>query len=771
MSYSMAVAQLLKDNPHAEGWFNTIGDEAAKFAWGYDWEAKENKDDQTGWTPDFGGAYGWEYNNQFEYIKRMACIAPIGVFTPYDMNLSSWDIQGKWKLASYSSYLKHRPLWFYDGRPDLYPGTEWGNIITKIAVPYNLQFHIWRIGAAPGETEPATFSIRLCGGEGGQQYQLTLPAYGRTGKEHADITGRTGDEFCKAILYGRCAGGDWSVVDTMGAGSAPALSEVSKSPKFQAVRIEYLPGALIISIGESESWVVTGPWWQRNGQLVEHVDLQPGQVEVRVIGHTAMFAMHRLLYPSGISIRPKRVAVVGGFFSNSPQYNVLGRGDAGTTITATPTPSPTEFGNGWYPDVRFTSNSPNYRAALYNIQEYRTAVLSTGVSNIQSTQDNPNFILEELSGETRLDYKGSTMKALITCAPGEELATIGANCGVRGLVNVHDGETSEQYNFPVTGTPYFTQMFSGYAEAPSKIKPPGVAGNIRAEVTASDIISSRLRKKCIDYQCSFEGNTYGNGWTVQSAFQYLLNSAGVPNSLISINAAMPIVNMPISQNPGKRLFKFQPDADYAQVIDTVVKAGWCWSVANPGAKRGMVWGVNPAGVVFLDVAREWDGTIDYTLDANSAVPEDMVMNFRSSKSLSEFKNILTVMAGEGEDAVARMLYDEGSWSDASASNFIGDIWKEFKSYPDGTDINAITNEIWERIARWNNFIQWETDDNPWLMPNNMVAVYPQGLSSGAYPDMKGLEIPAGSVYEIISKSWLSKAGGRFSQTLQAVRVA
>lgn len=771
MSYSLVNGQLIKDNPHLFGWFDTIAG-GAKFSWGCDWEAQEAKDQLEGFSPDIGGSYGWEYNNQLEYIKRLACIAPIGTFTPADMTTAAWQTQGRWQLTSTTNFFKHRALWFYDGRPNLYPGTQWGYAKTVADTEPNVQFHIWRVGQAAGELQPSTFSIRFLG-DGNQQYQLTLPAYGLTGKEHEELTGRVGDKYCKAILYGQQAGSGWSVVDTFGAGAAPELMSYTAVPKFQAVRIEYLPGTLLIRIGEGESWAVTGPWNLRNGQEVSNIELAAGPIEVRVIGHTAMFSMYEMVYPTEIKLYPWATAVTDTLINPTPSYRVIARTPAGTAITAAPTVNTCAIGVGTRPEVTFTSETGKNRACLYDVQEYRPALISAGVSNPEQTQNNSNFVLEEMSGETRQDFKGSTMTATVSAAPGSDLASIQPNSSIVALVNVHDGATHVLYDYPVTGTPYYKIMFSGYADAPSKEKPAGPKGNMRASVSARDLIDARLRKKCIDWQCSFEGNGTTAGWTVQAAFRYLLNAAGVPDALIGIDETLPPILMPGSIQPGKRKFKYQPDTDYAQALDGIVQAGWTWSTARPGQKRGLQWGVNQLGIVFLTSAYEWvaGSTADWTLDAETTTVEDMVSNLRSSRSLDDFKNYIAVMSGEGVEAAARILCDEASWSDPAAASFIGDVWKQFTSFPDGVDVDARAQEIWERVARWNWMIEWTMDDCPWLMPQQNVLVSPGYL--GATPENPGInmEIPVGgAVYTIINKSWRANNAGRYSQTLQAVRV-
>ena len=60
MSYTTPVANLIVDNAHADGL-------TTEWGIGRDWVAAEPKEDPRGFTPDLGGAYGWQYKNKFEY--------------------------------------------------------------------------------------------------------------------------------------------------------------------------------------------------------------------------------------------------------------------------------------------------------------------------------------------------------------------------------------------------------------------------------------------------------------------------------------------------------------------------------------------------------------------------------------------------------------------------------------------------------------------------------------------------------------------------------
>lgn len=827
MAYSLVVGQLVVDNPHADGWFNTYTDDGA-FYCGRDWEALERRDDVKGFSPDVAGQYGWEYANTFEYIDKLACIAPMGTKGTLDsdgkevlpdMNPGDWRFLAgaphfapMWKLSSKSAYLKQRVLWFYDSRPNLYPNGVYpdgvfGQAISQASYTPNLQFYIWRNGRHPDETEPPLVYIGFYG-DGNEQYQIHLPGKeAQTGKIHKEMTGEEKRQYSKALLLGRKGGTPtWTVIDTQGAGAAPTIGKLTAQASFQSVRIETLQNALLIRMGDGEPWIVSGPWHDAYGQEVQTINLAAGKIEVGFIGHAGSFAMYPLNYPTSVTIYPRRSWWMPyppwANRLDSIGFNVLGHIPSGTGITVEQ-PHRHRYDDGSddddhevasWPNCTFTGTGYN-RAQLFAVQEYRTGKRNDGVSAPVTTRNSSNFRLVSMSGNIGEDYKGSTLTATAEADPGVALATIAADSKVKAQVNTTNGDTHLNYD----SGGYFSTQFVGYLTAPSKEKPPGPSGNMTAEITAADLIEARLRTMQMGYQCSFEGTERdGVGWTVGGAFKYLLNAAGVPDSCIYIAPSITNLQLPYSTLPGKRLLKFAPDTDFAQALDEIVGSVGIPSTTRPGYWRGLQWGVNPVGtfipnlldtgwprtpadpldrnrVVFLLPAYEHRPTLyDYTLDTFTTTPEDLIANFRAERSVDDFCNLLVAMQGQGADADSKVFFDERSWSDDSYARFIGRLKMRFETFSDGgpsyygaagsrASLRGRAEELWERIARWHWLISWTMDDCPWLLPQDEVRVVPGALATG-------LEVPSGAIFEIVSKSWSADAAGRYSQTLQAVRV-
>jgi len=356
----------------------------------------------------------------------------------------------------------------------------------------------------------------------------------------------------------------------------------------------------------------------------------------------------------------------------------------------------------------------------------------------------PTFKLLECSGQVGENWRGSSVTATLQNLPGNDLNFAKSNSKV--IVNVQ-----------ATGAP--VTLFTGYVTPPEQEMRPGArlgatsSAKTVAKLSAQDIIEARLAKKQMMFHCSYEG------WTEGAAFAHILNRAGVPSALISIDAAcVNVLNRdstttsPDGKQRGKRKFRFSPDCEVISALDSIAKA------------NGRRWGVNAAGVVFLapklaHVTWGADPQTDpthHTLDYDSLVAEDLVDSFRSTLTVSDFRNFLLVMVGEGNDAAAKVITDTASmWTD-TATNFVGDIWSRFVAFPDGSDLDAIAVALWDEIATWHHYVEWGMKDRPQIMPDHEVRMQvPTNL------------VADNAVFRVLSKSWQCQRDGRYSQTLQS----
>jgi hypothetical protein len=790
MAYSRVVSQLIADYPHADGHIDTLA--SGRLGIGRDWEAREPRENgDWGNTPDVWGQYGWDYGGIAEYIEVLQGIAPLGTFTRADMELGSsagqWTVEnGTWRASSAAGLLKHEWLHYYDGRPGRLAADAEGRVVSVDSLAPNLQVNLWRMGGAHNDTEPAWVLILFTNPLGSQQYGFVFPAL-----DEADASvdfGSVGNPwFTQPLFFG------WpdnetlpTVIDPMSAGSAPRLGKFGAQPTFQMVRIEYLDGAVIVRDGDDKNpWVFAGDWRSVGGQTIERVYIGPGPVKIAVCGHTVMAQCFELDYPASVIVRPRKSFVVSRHYQETAAYKVVGQTPGASTITI----AQEDTGLGSRPKVTFASSN-GQRPILYCVQEYREPVFSAGDTDPHYSQGDADFQVLSMRGQINENWRGSTCEVEIEARVGAVPDILQASAKVQAMVNVHDGATNASYDWtdPITSTPYSLQ-FTGYA-LPDEFTRIGreKAGKSVYSVTAADLIEARLRDNELVSQCSFEGNGTSAGWNIRDAFVYLLNCAGVPgdpaagetDGLISIDSEITYAGMgtgyylPHGTARAGRKLKFRPDTDYVSALDELVSVcGMPTSLVDgagvpnctlPGGitktRRGLQWGVGQDGIVFLRPAYEHvAGEYDVTLDDDTTTLEYITQEFRATRSLQDWRNLLCVMVGEGIDATAMYLYDEASWSTDTAANFCGHVRARFAGFPDASDLDAIAQQLWEDIAWWNYAVSWQMQDCPWLMPGNEVRM-----------SVEGVNVNANAIYRITSKTWEAGSDGRYRQTLEAVNV-
>ncbi len=756
MSYTRCVMELWADNAHADGMITTRGG-------GRDWEATEPREDQPGWTPDVWGQYGWDYAGKCEYLSYLRGVAPIRTYTRTDMSLAAWTVvSGLWREGAIAGNLDIAGLHYYDGLPDRYAAGAHGVIESDGDLGPNLRLGRWRMGGAPVETAPALGAEYWTNPDNSVQYGLHLPGLGTAGAYHDSVTGTSGAELSKPLLLGKPATESvWTVIDQLDAGAGPRAGSVDKAPVLEIVRVELDDGVLAIRLNDHDRpWVYAGEWQTAGGAAVERIRMGPGPIRVVAIGGTIIFDCCELAPPASATVRPYKFWHVPADLEDTPGYRILADTPAGTGISAA-----VEYTGGTAgarPVVTMTATGQE-RPVLYCVQDYRTPTIGGAVSAPGRTQGNANFKLLSMSGEATSAWRGATMEADVVALPGQTLNDVRPNTQLKGLVNVDDGGTNVLYDYTdaVTGIEYSTQ-FTGRVIPPERGR-TGIGG-VRGTLRAADYVDSNLARMDVIAQCSFEGNGGASGWNVVSAYRHLLNCCGVPDSRINIHADITAANLgaqyylPGGTARGSRHLKFGPGVGMIEALDTLVGSVGMPSAVRPGEKQGLRWGQAIDGDMFLAPAYEHvPAHYDWELDESTATAEDLVTEFRSSRSLDDFRNALMVMAGEGIDAAARTIVDMASWSDPTAASFIGAIWSRFEGMPDASDVDAIAQDLWEEVARWNWLARWEMVDCPWILPDHDVMVTVTGV------------VPAGSVWRVISKRW-SAEDGRYRQSLKAVRV-
>lgn len=711
MSYVRLAANLIIDNADADGRITVMGV-------GRDWEATEPRDETIKFTPDIGSAYAWEYNGLFEYIDRLNGIAPLGTYTPGDMSLAGWtQTSGSWGLSSAANATGYRFLQYYDDTGAIGRLTSTGNYSP------NLAMWIWRF---PGTgTIPALLGLHFLGSAGAPEYAIYWPAQTEWGAYEATLTGQSGGQYTSPLLLGRPQSESvFSVIDRQQSGGTLRLGDFGAEPVYQVLKVEYLDGYLLVRSGDQEAvWEYGGEWTSAGGKTVDFA-LGTGPIEFRVIGQPAMINVQQLTYPASAIIKPRLGLGAPAEYEQTPSYRILAGLATGTAITAaSETMTPAEFTR---PAVTFTTSDTSNRAILYCVQEYRAATIGAADSNPVNTQDFDALRLVGISGHLDDRWRGATVEGTIRAAPGVTLATNKPNTKVAARLSGDAGAS-------------WTTMFTGYSVPPGKAKSEGVQAVV-AEIQCVDIIGARLQHKQMGEHCSYEA------WVEKDAWEYILTRAGVPAALQNIDATFTGL-LPTSKQKGARKLRFTADTGVISALDTLAEV------------RGRRWGVGYDGVVFVgEPLTHTAADYDFTVDEDTATLEDVVNTFSSEQALADFANLLRVMVAEGADAAAKQYINYASITDATAADFIGDIWEKYSYYPDGDDVSIIGDKLWAEVAQFQQAIRFEMTDHPEYLPDMYVQV-----------DFSNVDIVTNSIFRVTDKSW-SENDGRYRQTLEAVLV-
>jgi hypothetical protein len=727
MAYVRAAVQIVVDAAHCDGMLTVQGV-------GRDWRTLEPRDalDIGQRTPDLGGQYGWHYNGLFERIPALNGIAPIMTYTPADMDLGDWTVQsGMWRESHTSGNMRHKALEFYDGLPGRYGASAHGHLTSTADWAPNVDFIAVRMPQAPDETEPGTLELWFRGATAGDLYCIGWPTAGPSGA-YGTAQGRTGWQSHPYLMGKRTGDSTWTLIDTLRSTTVPG--EHGKTLLVQHHRIQYLDGTLLISTdGKGDPWAFSGTWMHSSGDVTFALD-ESAPIDLVIVGHTALIGVYQLaapasavLYPSAFLVRRTDPPAE----SNTPNYRVVGTAPAGTSITAAVDTHGTNS-DAKRPALTFVS-AGGKRPVLYGVQEYRTATVGSADSDpVTLTSGDATFRTLSVRGHVDRRYQGATCEIEYTAIPGEVLNEMRPNAKV--VVGI-GGQ-------PVGGgAASYTTHFTGYALPPTKTKE---RARSHGSVICEDMATARLAKKQLGWFCSL------GGWPVDDAFEYILNRAGVPSALISVDAGVSYAGMgalyylPQGTRKGTQKLMFAPDKSVPSALDEICTL------------RNLRWGVTTGGVVFLAPAvAHVAGHYDVALGETDAT--NVAFRFRHERSAREFRNLVQVMVGEGVEAAAGVLVDAYSWSDPTSTRFVGDLWTRYIAASQADDLSSVIARAWDDLTYNDSVIQWTELDRPGIWPNAEVAV-----TVG-----NDMNIVAGSIYRVTSKAYTVGADGRYRQTLDA----
>lgn len=772
MSYDRAVARVIVDKPNADGRITTVG-------LGRDWIASDQTKGLPRFTPDIAADFAWKRHGRLDYIASLRAIGPCGTWARQDMVPANWTMVGGWEPngSPTAGNLQQKYLWYYDATPG-----HFGYATSNANIFPNFVLWMRRMGKPPDESIPALVGIVFL--------NAGLPAYSITWPQHTNANATLAAELAippsvnwtSPTLWGHALGETY--ITPIAELNSASIGSGGETEEASLLRFEYADDHLIIRAkDDKDGFAYGGRWTSNDGQQIDFA-LQAGQIRFFAFGQPCMFNLQPITYPDEISLIPASTfhvaaAYQGVPFQQTPQYRLVGSVDTGTTLSVAQGGS----GADTWPVVTFGSTGER-RSLLYRVQEYRSAVIGDVSSAPVDTATATNFTITQISGRVDDTWRGASVTAtVVNTDPVNEMASLFSN-----------GKCSVSLSCDNAAS--YATMFTGYILPPEKSRTGGQPGWIEGSFQAEDIVTARLSQKHILWQSSFGGNGYvtgdppqGDPWSVESAFKHLLNCAGVPEAvghdLIYVSPTITPETigadyyMPAPTMKGESQFAFSPDTSITSALDAIVTGRTAPSQTDLSRRKPMRWGVNEGGAVFLtgayehaagkyylrDTSRAEAGESDgWVIDADTATVENWPLKFRSTRNLSDFRNFLWLLVGDGIDAAASILIDSESLSTQASYRFIGDLWTHFEHHPELTSkdcVQQIALDIWERMVRQHWLVQITLDHWPGMMPDD------EGIVTGC----ADLGIPDSSIFKIVSKDWSASGSNlRYSQTLDAVLV-
>lgn len=720
MSYARGVANLVLDNPDADGRIEKLGV-------GRDWPAYEVREHArlAGDEEEFPV---WDYSGGVEYIPELRAMGPAGDWSLTDHEIveagSAYSATKYWYVGSGS--------WQESSSAGQYGGAKWLQMYdgsagaTGTITALNEQqvsavlFLAWVFPRHPDEAGSSGWYAEIDWGN--VAYRFVLPRRARSTGQYSAQNADSKEPQLR--LFGKL-GTTWNLlsehrIDT---------PEPENGVYLDGLRLErYGSGNLIVTYnGSDKRWLIHGTWTGEdddgNEKRVTFAWPRPvatADVTIGVVGQPAAFNVAPLEYPESISITPLRFWAVASGISTTPHYYMV-RSEPGDTDVSGAVNRPTLWDTTWTrPQLTFTTENTAERALAFTVQEYRHPDLTDGNSSPTSSQGNDNLKLMGAAGTIREHGRRSTCTCQVEAEPGSSLEDVNENQKLRLEVSTDDGSS------------YDTQ-FIGYTRTPDLRKEAGQLGWTALTIEADDPIEARLSRKYMVGHCSYEG------WDIGEAFRYILRRAGVHHAQIRVNTDV-AGNLPLAEAKGERLFQFRPDTPVVEALDLLAEV------------RDLEWGWRHAfcvtghwGYYYLRPRRAFDADkdeIEFTIDEDTATSEDVILRVEHRRDMDEYVNAMTVLAGRGVERTARTLIDWASITDSSDDRYIGDDRWAVEDYPDADDAQQVAERLWHRRREARRMLYVELNDHPELMPGEYVKV-----------QVADIDVPTDSVFRIREKRW------------------
>jgi len=391
--------------------------------------------------------------------------------------------------------------------------------------------------------------------------------------------------------------------------------------------------------------------------------------------------------------------------------------------------------------------SKNTPACFYGISEFRTATLTAGSSTLVQTQDNNNMRLQKVSGVMDDSWQNHSIDIEIESFTGT-IPNTEPNCKV--ILDVSLDGVTEYRHFTGYLTGDYTKESINDAREQSILR-----------LNAQDPINARLNNKLIYWQGAFDG------MDCTTAFEYILNCAGVPDSMIVVEEAlleysennvgtMHNLIIPMNKKRGIKNYLFTPETKVPDVITALVDA--C------GGNSTLMWGTDVYGRYCLKTKPTYIhgvSTIDFTIDEDTLTESDICFSFSRSENYEDFANVFIIIGGHGWSSDTRLYINGANINIPTSPNFYGDVKYKFEWIDNENSVlktmAKAVREADDNIHR----IYFELHNQPALSPDDYVKVQVNS----------GLDITTNSVYRIVNKSYsLDCMKNEYIQQLEAVLV-
>ncbi|MBC7288348.1 MAG: hypothetical protein H5T86_09950 [Armatimonadetes bacterium] len=660
MALVRPCAELIVDNAHADGLLE-------KHGFAYDWRFDAAKDLVPGIADDFRASW---IGDGCEIVPVLRALGLRGYAVKDDMRLEDWSVEAGdcWKVVTPDGRPRVAYLFWCDARPNRH-----GIVMSRQRYEPRIALWLWRFAPPAGQTEPVFIEVTLHGDGAGPAYTVQLPLHDEAHKYPR--LWRHDPNQPEAYL-----------VDELQRYDAARLAMLGGALE-QHLWIEETDGVLVMSVsGVAEPWV----YQPEDGQGPSR-----GHVSVTVRGHCAMFNLQPITYPAQGTARPARFIFVPDWMNRTPSYLPVTGGSGEVEVG-----EDEQASGGWTrPVVTLRTADPHRRPVVYLLHQYHQAQFGSGQSSPQSTAG--RSVLLRLSWRRRM-WRGWRFKA--------ELRDFSGTCAWRGNEKVC---VKAGWGAPVT------QVMVGYLTGPRRERHgEEFLGRSTLEVEGKDYIGARLAGKKF---MAWHGSPVG--WNFAQWFRYVLNRAGVPDALITVEDDGYVIGAMPDKWLGR--YEFGHDVEVVRALDAVVRA------------RGWVWGVNPEGQIWAGPEPQYGGFPDFILDDDTVTEEDRVLRVSAERAGDEFRNYVAVFSGR-RAVEAAIWHDEGSHRDPASDAFIADDWWRVLVEPDEPDPTTLAWQVFCDAQRWRADIVWETPGKPQLRPGMFVRV-----------DASGLGVAEGSVFQIV----------------------